>query len=148
VNRQPNYETPDSSAASTGLTDADVRNTMLGSIRLLLVLAAVAAGLIWWRLGWQSALLLAVGAGISATSLWEWMRLIAAINERMDAGRKPRPMGMILFGFFARLGLTLAVLYGSLKYLHSTVIALAVGLGLGLLSLVLEALRLLKRSTL
>ena len=148
MNRQPNYETPDSSAASTGLTDADVRNTMLGSIRLLLVLAAVAAGLIWWRLGWQSALLLAVGAGISATSLWEWMRLIAAINERMDAGRKPRPMGMILFGFFARLGLTLAVLYGSLKYLHSTVIALAVGLGLGLLSLVLEALRLLKRSTL
>jgi hypothetical protein len=148
VSRQPNYETPNYSATSTGLTDADVRNTMLGSIRLLLVLAAVAAGLIWWRLGWQSALLLAVGAGISATSLWEWMRLIAAINERMDAGRKPRPMGMILFGFFARLGLTLAVLYGSLKYLHSTVIALAVGLGLGLLSLVLEALRLLKRSTL
>jgi hypothetical protein len=148
VSRQPNYETPNYSATSTGLTDADVRNTMLGSIRLLLVLAAVAAGLFWWRLGWQSALLLAVGAGISATSLWEWMRLIAAINERMDAGRKPRPMGMILFGFFARLGLTLAVLYGSLKYLHSTVIALAVGLGLGLLSLILEALRLLKRSTL
>ncbi len=73
------------------------------------------------------------------------MRLIAAINQRMDAGRNPRPMGMILFGFFARLGLTLAVLYGSLKYLHGTVFALAVGLGLGLLSLTVEALRLLKR---
>jgi hypothetical protein len=133
------------SATSTGLTDADVRNAMLASMRLLLVLTAVGAALFWWRLGWQSALLLAVGAGISATSLWEWMRLIAAINQRMDAGRNPRPMGMILFGFFARLGLTLAVLYGSLKYLHSTVIALAVGLGLGLLSLTVEALRLLKR---
>ena len=132
-------------AASTGLTDADVRHAMLGSMRLLLALTAAGAALFWWRLGWQSALLLAVGAGISATSLWEWMRLIAAINERMDTGRKPRPMGMILFGFFARLGLTLAVLYGSLKYLHSTVIALAVGLGLGLLSLTVEALRLLKR---
>jgi hypothetical protein len=145
VTERPNDAQLRNPAASTGLTDADVRNAMLASMRLLLALTTVGAALFWWRSGWQSALLLAVGAGISATSIWEWMRLIAAINERMDAGRKPRPMGMILFGFFARLGLTLAVLYGSLKYLHSTVIALAVGLGLGLLSLTVEALRLLKR---
>ena len=35
-----------------------------------------------------------------------------AINQQMDAGQTPRPMGMILFGFFARLVLTLVVLYG------------------------------------
>ena len=136
---------PDYSKTSTGLTDADVRETMLRSIRLLLVLSVVAAGLFWWRSSWQNALLLAVGAAISSTSLWEWLRLMTAINERLDAAENPRPMRMILFGFFARVGLTVAILYGSLKYLHGTVLALAAGLGLGLVSLSIEALLLLRR---
>ena len=138
---------PDYSQTSTGLTDADVRNTMLASIRLLLILAVVAAALFWWRMNWQSAVLLLVGSAISSTSLWEWLQLMTAINQRMDAGETPRPMGMILFGFFTRLGLTVVVLYVSLKYLNGTVLALAAGLGLGLISLVIEASRLLKRPT-
>jgi len=132
---------------TAGMSDADVRNTMLAALRLLAVLAALAAALFWWKAGWRSALLAAIGAGISAASLWEWMRLTTAMNERMDAGGTPRPMGMVLAGFFLRIGLTLAVLYGSLKYLHGTVIALAVGLGLGVLSLTVEALRIMKRWT-
>jgi len=89
---------------------------------------------------------------ISSTSLWEWLRLMTALNKSMDArpdaaSAKSIPMGMILFGFFARLGLTVAVLYASLKYLHGTVFALAAGIGLGLLSLTIEALRLMKRWT-
>jgi hypothetical protein len=136
---------PDYSKTSVGLTDADVRNTMLAAIRLLLVLSVVAAALFWWRSGWQSAVLLVVGAAISSTSLWEWLRLMTAINERMDAGENPRPMGMILFGFCMRLCLTVVVLYGSLKYLHGTVLALAAGLGLGLVSLLFEAFKLIRR---
>jgi ATP synthase I chain len=136
---------PDYSTTVDTLTDADVRNTMLASIRLLLFLAAGGAVIVWWLSGWPSAVLLLVGAAISSTSLWEWMRLISAINARMDAGGKPKPMGLILFGFVARLALTLLVLYGSLKYLHGTVLALAAGLGLGLMSLLVEALRPLKR---
>lgn len=136
---------PDYSNTSTGLTDADVRNTMLASIRLLLALSVLAAAIFWWRVNWQSAVLLLVGAAISSTSLWEWLRLMTAINERMDAGQNPRPMGTILFGFFTRLILTVAVLYGSLKYLHGTAVALGAGLGLGLLSLLIEAFRLLQR---
>ncbi len=143
---------PDYSQTSSGITDADVRNTMLGSIRLLAVLAVVGAALFWWKAGWQAALLLAIGAVISSTSLWEWLRLMTALNKSMDArpdaaSAKSMPMGMILFGFFARLGLTVAVLYASLKYLHGTVFALAAGIGLGLLSLTIEALRLMKRWT-
>ena len=142
---------PDYSQTSVGLTDLDVRNTMLASIRLLAVFSVLAAALFWWKSGWQSALLLAVGALISSTSLWEWLRLMTAINQRTDAGLKPgqkaSPMGLILFGFFTRLGLTVVVLYGSLKYLHGTVFALAAGLGLGLLSLTIEALRLMRRGT-
>ena len=137
---------PDYSKTPLGLTDADVRQAMLASIRLLLILAVISAGLCWWIAGWQSAILLVVGAAISSTGLWEWLRLMTAINQRMDAGGTPRPMGMVLFGFFARLGLTLVVLYVTLKYLHGTVIALAAGLGLGLLSLSIEAFRLLKRT--
>jgi hypothetical protein len=140
-------EEPDYSKTSIGMTDDDVRHAVLASIRLLVVLSVVGAALFWWARNWQSAVLLIVGAGISLTSLWEWLRLMTAINERMDKGRSPRPMGMILFGFFARLALTLAVLYVSLKFLHGTVLALATGLGLGLISLSIEAFRLLKRTT-
>jgi hypothetical protein len=56
-------------------------------------------------------------------------------------------MGLILAGFFLRLGLTVVVLYVSLKYLNGTVFALAAGLGLGVLALTVEALRLMKRWT-
>lgn len=126
------------------LTDADVRSVMTSAVHLLVVLAAVAAALFCWRAGWQSAVLVVVGAAISAMSLWDWLRLATAINRRMDAGQQPRPVGAVIFGLATRLVLTLAVLYVSLRYLHGTVLALAAGLGLGLLSLLIEALRLLR----
>jgi hypothetical protein len=88
-----------------------------------------------------------IGAAISAASLWEWLRLMTAVMERMDAGGTPRPVGMILVGFFLRLGATVLVLYASLRYLNGTVFALAAGLGLGVLSLTIEAIRLMKRWT-
>ncbi len=138
---------PDYSKTSVGLTDGDVRGAMLSSIRLLAVFAVVTALLFWWKSNWQSAVLVFVGAAISAASLWEWLRLMTAVNERMDAGKTPRPMGRILVGFFARLGLTIVVLYVSLKYLNGTAFALAAGLGLGVVALTVEALRLLKRTT-
>jgi len=141
----------DYSQTSVGITDLDVRHTLRASMRLLAIFCAIAGALFWWGSGWQSALLLVLGALISATSLREWLRLMTAINQRMDAGlragEKASPMGLILFGFFTRLGLTLVVLYVSVKYLHGTVFALAAGLGLGLLSLAIEALRLMKRGT-
>jgi hypothetical protein len=140
-------EEPDYSKTSVRLTDGDVRGAMLRSIRLLVVFAVVTALIFWWKSSWQSAVLVFVGAAISAASLWEWLRLMTAVNERMDAGKNARPMGRILVGFFARLGLTIVVLYVSLKYLNGTAFALAAGLGLGVLALTVEALRLLKRTT-
>jgi hypothetical protein len=138
---------PDYSKTSVGLSDADVRYAMLTSIRLLVILAVVVAAIFWWKSSWQSGVLVFIGAAISAASLWEWLRLMTAVNERMDAGKTPRPMGRILVGFFARLGLTIVALYVSLKYLNGTAFALAAGLGLGVLALTVEALRLLKRTT-
>lgn len=128
-------------------TDADVRATLVRTLKLLAVLTVVGMVGIWWKIGWQSAVLLLVGAAISGTGLWEWMRLMAAVMARMDAGAKAKPMGLVLTGFFLRLGLTITVLYGSLKFLHGSVIALAVGLGLGILSLTFEAIKMARAWT-
>ena len=131
-------------------TDADFRSTILRALRLLLVLTLAALPLIWWKLGWRSASLLVVGAGISASGLWEWLRLLTAVMKRMDAtgdATGMRPVALVFFGFFVRLVLVVGVLYGSLKILQGSVVAIAVGLGLGVVSLTIEGLRLVKAWT-
>lgn len=130
-----------------GYTDEDFRRTILGAIRLLTIVTAVAVPVLWWKAGWQSALLLVVGAAISGSGLYEWLRLMTAVMARMDGGSTARPMGLILTGFFLRLGGTLAVLYVSLKYLNGSVWALAAGLALGVFALTVEGLRLMKAWT-
>ena len=151
-----------------GLTDEDFKRTIRRALRLLAVVTVTGAAILWWKAGWRTAGLLAVGAAISGSGLWEWMRLMVAVMERMDAGAEARPMGQtaeedaelaakgivqvrpmgaILFGFFTRLGLTVVVLYVSLKYLNGSVYALAAGLGLGVFSLTVEGLRLVKAWT-
>jgi hypothetical protein len=128
-------------------SDADFRQTILRSLRLLAVISVVGAGLLWWKLGWQSAALLAVGAVISASGLWEWLRLMTAVMARMDQGGAARPMAMVLLGFFIRLAATVALLYVSLKVLNGSVYALAAGLALGVFALTVEGLRLVKAWT-
>ncbi len=120
---------------------------MLRALRLLLALALLAAALVWWKLGWHSAVLLLVGAAISGSGLWEWLRLMTAVMQRMNAGGTARPMTMILLGFFTRLLLTVAALYGSLRFLDGSVYALAAGLGLGIFALTIEVLKLVKAWT-
>ncbi len=128
-------------------TDADFKRTMWSALRLLAVITVAAAPLVWWKLGWQSAVLLLVGALISGSGLYEWLRLMTAVMVRMDAGAKARPMGMVLAGFFLRLGLTVVLLYVSLKVLNGSVYALAAGLALGVFALTVEGLRLMKAWT-
>jgi hypothetical protein len=130
-----------------GLTDEDVRRTMMRALRLLAILAVAGMALVWWKMGWQSAALLAVGAGISASGLWEWTRLMTVVISRMDAGAEPRPVGTVLVGFFLRLGVALVALYVSLRYLDGSVYALVAGLALGMVALTIEALRLVRSWT-
>jgi hypothetical protein len=130
-----------------GFSDADFKRTILSALRLLVVITVVSAPVVWWKLGWQSAVLLLVGALISGSGLYEWLRLMTAVMVRMDGGAKARPMGMVLFGFFLRLGLTVVLLYVSLKVLNGSVYALAAGLALGVFALTVEGLRLMKAWT-
>ncbi|WP_254061776.1 ATP synthase subunit I [Granulicella sp. L60] len=128
-------------------SDADFKKTIWSALRLLGVITVVAAPLVWWKLGWQSAVLLLVGAVISGSGLFEWLRLMTAVMVRMDGGGKAKPMGLVLFGFFLRLGLTVVLLYVSLKFLNGSVYALAAGLALGVFALTVEGLRLMKAWT-
>ena len=98
-----------------GFTDADVRTTLIRTLRLLAVVTVLGMALVGWKMGWRSAVLLLVGAAISGSGLWEWMRFMSAVIARMDVGAKARPMGLVLTGFFLRLGLAIAVLYVSLS---------------------------------
>ena len=129
------------------LTDADFKRTVWNALRLMAVTTVVAAPLVWWKMGWQSAILLLVGVLISGSGLFEWLRLMTAVMVRMDGGEKARPMGLLLTGFFLRLGLTVAALYVSLKLLNGSVYALAAGLALGVFALSIEGLRLIKAWT-
>jgi hypothetical protein len=129
------------------LTDADFKRTVWSALRLIAVVTVVAAPLVWWKMGWQSAVLLVVGAAISGSGLYEWLRLMTAVMVKMDGGGRARPMGLVLTGFFLRLGLTVALLYVSLKVLNGSVYALAGGLALGVCALTVEALRLMKAWT-
>lgn len=133
--------------ALESFSDADFRQTILRALRLLAVISVVGAGLLWWKMSWQSAALLAVGAVISASGLWEWLRLMTAVMARMDQGGEARPMAMLLLGFFIRLAATIALLYVSLRILNGSVYALAVGLALGVFALTVEGLRLVKAWT-
>jgi hypothetical protein len=133
--------------ALESFSDADFRETILRALRLLAIISSVGAVLLWWKMGWQSAALLAVGAVISASGLWEWLRLMTAVMARMDQGGEARPMAMLLLGFFVRLAATVALLYVSLKLLNGSVYALATGLALGVFALTVEGLRLVKAWT-
>jgi len=128
-------------------SDEDFRRTILRALRLLAVVTVVVAPILWWKLGWQSAVLLLVGAAISGSGLFEWLRLMTVVMVRMDGGAKAKPMGMVLLGFFLRLGLTVVLLYVSLKVLNGSVYALAGGLALGVFALSVEGLRLMKAWT-
>lgn len=130
--------------ALRNFSDADFRRTMLRSLRLLVILAVLAIPIVWWKWGWRSVALLLIGAAISGSGLWEWLRLMTAVMVQMDGGRPARPMGLVLTSFFLRLFGAVAVLYVSLRFLDGSVPALVFGLALGVFALSVEALRLLR----
>jgi hypothetical protein len=129
-------------------SEDDLRRTLGRALRSLTLLAAAGAPITWWlagwRDGWESVLLFLIGALIAAAGLWEWRRLMLAVLSRMELGGRGRPLAPVLVWFFLRLGLAAALLYVSLKWLNGSVYALCAGLGLAVLALLLEAMRLLR----
>jgi hypothetical protein len=133
-------------------SDADFKQTIWSALRMVAIAVVVGLPLLGWKQGWPSAALFGVGALISGSGLWEWLRLMTALMAKMDAGGEEpvpdRPLAPVLIGFFLRLGMAVVVLYGSLKFLHGSVYALLAGLALGVTALTIEGLRLLRSWTL
>lgn len=132
-------------------TDEDFRRTIWSALKLVGIAVALGAPLLWWKAGSATALLYMVGALISGTSLFEWLRLMTAVMGRMDVPQElpapVKPLAPVLIGFFLRLAVALVLLYVSLKYLHGSVYALVAGLALGIAALSVEGLRLIKNWT-
>ena len=127
-----------------GLSDEALQALLRRAIRDTLVLGLVAAVILWFASGWRNAAMLAVGAAISAASILEWQRLIRLINARLDQKKSPRGAVTVVVFFVVRLAIFAAAIYGSLKCFQGSAIALLCGLGLAMIAMAWEALRLLR----
>ena len=125
-------------------TDADLKAAMRRSMRNIAILAVVLAVVTGLFAGWQSGVLLIVGAIVSASGVYEWQRLIGVVNERLDNAQNPRSAGPVVAMFFLRLLLAAGFVYVSLKCFHGSIYALLAGLGLAVIGLSIEAVRLVR----
>lgn len=127
-----------------GLTDEALQALLKRAIWITLLLGAVFSLIIVISAGWRNAAMFATGAALSAASILEWQRLIRLFNARLDQKKTPRGAATVVGFFLLRLILFAGVIYGSLKCFQGSAIALLCGLGLAVIAMAWEALRLLK----
>lgn len=125
--------------------EEDVQQTLRRSLLMVAIAVLLAAPILGFWVGWQTWLLFVVGAAVSASGVYEWMRMLSAVMARMDAGRAPRPMARVLFMFFLRMALAGWLLYVSLRSLNGSVYALFAGLAMSLLAVSGGSIRLMAR---
>jgi hypothetical protein len=138
---------PDTSTLSD-FTEQDLKATLTRALRWVAILGVLGVAATWLAAGWQSAVLFLVGAAIAATGLYESQRLMLAVLSRFNEGRQGKPVAGVLIWFFLRLILAGVVLYVSLRSLEGSVYALCAGLGLAVVALTIESIRLLRAWTL
>ncbi len=129
------------------MTDDQLREMLRRAQRSVVVMALILFLVFTFTLGWRSGLLELAGALISWTGIREWRNLAMLIFARIDNQQPARPAGRTLVMFFLRLGMVAAILYVSLRCLHGSVYAVAAGIGLAVVALSIEALRLLRMSS-
>jgi hypothetical protein len=126
------------------LTPADLDAMLRRALRNTLILGMISALAVWIGAGWPSAALLLTGMLISATSIWEWQRLARLINARMDKQKTPTSAFAVVLFFVLRLTVYAGAIYGSLKCFQGSVVALVFGMGLAVIVIAWEAMRLLR----
>jgi hypothetical protein len=131
-----------------GFTGDDLKATLTHALRWVAILGVAGVVVTWLAASWQSAVLFVVGAAIAATGLHESQRLMLAVLSRFDEGGQSKPVAGVLIWFFLRLILAGVVLYVSLRSLQGSVYALCAGLGLAVVALTIESIRLLRAWTL
>jgi hypothetical protein len=114
------------------------------AIHKTLIIGILASLVLWVASGWRNAGMMAAGTAISAASLYEWRRLVRFINAKLDKKQTSGSAAVSALFFVLRLTLFGGVIYVSLRCFRGSAIALLCGLGLAVLSLVWEALGLLR----
>ena len=125
-------------------TDDDLKAAMRRTMRTIAILAAILFVIVTMSMGWRSGALLAVGAAVSISGVYEWQRLISAVNARLDNAENPRPVGPVVAMFLLRLLIAGVVVYVSLKCFQGSIYALVAGLALAVVGLSIEAVRLVR----
>ena len=127
-----------------GLTDEALQAMLKRAMRITLGIGLVSSIVLLIASGWRNAAMLAVGALISAASITEWQRLIRLINAKLDNQKAPRGAALVVSFFVLRLTVFAAAIYVSLKCFQGSAVALLCGLGLAVIAMAWEALRLLR----
>jgi len=131
--------------AAGAMSDEDLQQLLRRAQRIVVILGLLLLAVFTATLGWQSGLLELAGAVISWTGIREWRTLARLVSATLDNQPAPSPMGRTLGMFFLRLAVAGGILYVSLKCLHGSVYALLAGIGLAVVALSIEALRLLRQ---
>lgn len=126
------------------LNDAGLEALLRRAMRITLVIGLLGALAVWKASSWHNAAMLATGTLISAASIFEWSRLINILNAKLDQKQAPRGAGIAIVFFLVRLAIFAGAIYLSMRYFRGSVVALLCGLGLAVLAIVWEALRLLR----
>lgn len=111
---------------------------------ITIVLGLLAAVAVTLGSNWRNGAMLATGAAISAASILEWRHLVRVFSARMDKQRMPGSAAVVVTFFVLRLAIFAGVIYGSLKCFQGSVVALLCGLGLAVMSVGWEVIRLLR----
>jgi len=127
-----------------GLTDDALQALLKRAMRDTLILGLVGGLILLVASGWRNAAMLGTGAVLSAASTIEWQRLIRIFNAKLDQKKTPKGAATVVGFFLLRLILFAAAIYGSLICFQGSAIALLCGLGLAVVAMAWEALRLLK----
>jgi uncharacterized membrane protein len=126
------------------ITDADLEGLLHRAIRNTLIFGVLASLVIWKAASWRDAAMMAAGTAISAASIFEWRRLARFVAAKLDKKQTPRGSAFAVVFFVLRLTIFAGVIYVSLKCFQGSAIALLCGLALAVLTIVWEALRLLR----
>jgi hypothetical protein len=111
---------------------------------ITIVLGVLGAGAVTLGSNWRNGAMLLTGAAISAASILEWRHLVRVFSARLDKQRSPGSAAVVVTFFVLRLAVFAGVIYGSLKCFHGSVVALLCGLGLAVMSVGWEIIRLLR----
>lgn len=126
------------------LTDESLQAMLQRALRNTLILGLISCLAVWIGSDWRNGAMLLTGAAISGASILEWRHLIRIFNARMDKQRTPTSAGAVILFFLLRLAIFAGVIYVSLKCFRGSVVALLCGLGLAVMTLGWEVIRLLR----